>query len=435
MMNSDKESLDKPKSKRRRIVSSRDLSAEDNPIGRRKYTRRPTTPGKLFETWMKLYNQFKESNPQSAISKMTPDELQRQMFEYAQSHATKMSDESVFDIANFSASFRNKSNFEQIVQRWLAFRRSKVGVEGIGIAPSTHVQDVRTMNFYILPHFGSLRIEDITVEMLSKFFISLVRDKKLAPQSVRNIANVLSMCFHDSMLRHWVELPFNPMHHDIVRESIPSNTVRRNKVWNYLDRESFFKLIECEAVPKDCRVWYSIAGLAGLDMGEIAGLQWGDIHLQSKPPYLEVNRACPSCKLNDWVQLGPPKRPSRYRQVPLHPICVKAIEDWKDELSSVTDEELGSEYPLLPSPMGKHWRPEMSKKIRKHLELVCGKGYDHIDLKSLRRSFATWLHETEVDDSVIVRLMGHTDRSVTMKHYTSPMLSRAYQAVCKIGKS
>lgn len=431
MMNSDEESLDKPKSKRRRIVSSRDLSAEDEPIGRRKYTRRPYSPAKLYEAWVKLYTAFQQNNPESSLSSMGPDE----MFEYAKSYTLQVRDESIFDSKKFPASIRNKIKFENLAERWLMFRKSKVGSEGIGIAPGTYVQDVQLMNSHILPIFGACQIENITVDMLADFFISLVQKKKLAAQTIRNISNVLSMCFHDSMTRRWVELPFNPMHHDIVRESIPSNQVHRNKiVWKYLDRESFFKLIECEAVPQEFRVWYTIAGLTGLDLGEIAGLQWGDIHTQTQPPYLEVNRACPSYKLNDWDQLGPPKRPSRYRQVPLHPICVKAIEDWKDELIKSIGKTLNSSYPLLPSPTGRHWRPELSKKIRNHLVVACGKVYDHIDLKSLRRSFATWLHEAEVSDSVITRLMGHADKSVAMKHYTFPMLNRSYQDICKILK-
>jgi integrase len=55
-----------------------------------------------------------------------------------------------------------------------------------------------------------------------------------------------------------------------------------------------------------------------------------------------------------------------------------------------------------------------------------------ITAKSLRRSFATWLGAAGVEESVIGRLMGHTAKTVTSRHYTAADLERLYRAVCSI---
>jgi site-specific recombinase XerD len=55
-----------------------------------------------------------------------------------------------------------------------------------------------------------------------------------------------------------------------------------------------------------------------------------------------------------------------------------------------------------------------------------------ITFKSLRRSFATWLYENDVDYSLIKDLMGHSKNDVTDFHYIDCKLDKKYRAVCTL---
>ncbi|HYQ29330.1 MAG TPA: tyrosine-type recombinase/integrase [Polyangiaceae bacterium] len=92
--------------------------------------------------------------------------------------------------------------------------------------------------------------------------------------------------------------------------------------------------------------------------------------------------------------------------------------------------------PVFPDQLGKpQYKHGAAPTLRADLKRI-GLSTEHaghaITMKSARRSFATWLHEAGVEETIIGRLMGHAAITVTGKHYTAADLERLHTAVCSI---
>lgn len=91
--------------------------------------------------------------------------------------------------------------------------------------------------------------------------------------------------------------------------------------------------------------------------------------------------------------------------------------------------------PVFPNAKSEHFRPRAAENLRADLRAagcpnnVAGHA---IDTKALRRTFATWLVEAEVDEGLRRRLMGHGAANVTDAHYTAKTMQRLAAAVAKI---
>jgi integrase len=157
----------------------------------------------------------------------------------------------------------------------------------------------------------------------------------------------------------------------------------------------------------------TVAAYTGLSLGELQGLQWGDL----TDDVLTVNRTI-------WHGLeGPPKTTARQDAIPLLPIVRDALaEHRKQNPTSKWVFEGPYVRPFDMATLG-------SKQIKKQLAKagVTWKGWH-----ALRRGFATRLHEAGVQDRTIQSLLRHSSLSVTMKHYVKALPEASIAAMHKL---
>jgi len=94
--------------------------------------------------------------------------------------------------------------------------------------------------------------------------------KKLSAASVHNLRGTLSAIYEFGRFQEVVDN--NPCRR-IPKGKLPSK--RKQKRPCYSDVEAF-RLMSDDAVPHPWRVFYALAGLAGMRSGEVAGLRWSD---------------------------------------------------------------------------------------------------------------------------------------------------------------
>jgi integrase len=162
--------------------------------------------------------------------------------------------------------------------------------------PSEQEAKRSILDNHLLPALGRLRLDHLTVQDFERLKARMLA-KNLSRKRVNNVLNVLS-----KLLRYALEL-------EIVGK-IP--IVKTLKVppqkFDFFTDVELERLIDGAKVEPEWRTAIVLAADAGLRMGEILALEWGDIDL--KAGLLTVMRS-------DWRgQIGSPKG-GRARKVPL----------------------------------------------------------------------------------------------------------------------
>lgn len=137
------------------------------------------------------------------------------------------------------------------------------------------------------------------------------------------------------------------------------------------------------------------------------------------------------------LKAGKTKTPDALRKNPLHHLAVRMLRAWK----AGGWVRLVGRHPkptdlVFPSLEGKLQRPRDADRFRTDLAIAeCATKYGTEDITykdGTRHSFATWLGAAGVPDELIGRLLGHSARSVTRRHYVGDDLAVLQEAVEKI---
>lgn len=155
--------------------------------------------------------------------------------------------------------------------------------------------------------------------------------------------------------------------------------------------------------------------LSGLRRGEIAGLRWADVDLETKTLRIANNRVSAGGKTVE----NDPKSATSRRTLPLPDRLVFVLRSakarqarerlalgmegglWDYVVCNVTGE------PYSPAVLSRYWR-----------DAVKAAGVRHIKLHAARHTCATLMHLDGVPVAVIAAWIGHKDASLTMRLYT-----------------
>lgn len=154
--------------------------------------------------------------------------------------------------------------------------------------------------------------------------------------------------------------------------------------------------------------------LSGMRRGEIAGLRWADVDMDSRTLTIRNNRVSAGGRSVE----GDPKSFTSRRTLPiperLHAALIAARERQRIERdlagsayrsgTYVVSNEVGDAY--SPAVLSRYWR-----------DMLVRVGMRHIRLHDARHTCATLMHLQGVPVSVIAAWIGHADASLTMRLY------------------
>ncbi len=234
----------------------------------------------------------------------------------------------------------------------------------------------------------------------------------LAPASLAKLKCVLSVLYNHAIRYEW--LTFNP----ISRVRTSQKRLRDKDV---LMPEEFQQLVKQLSV-RD-RAMVLLIGSTGLRRSEMIALTWSDLNIRA----MEVN-ILRSCVRN---RIGKTKTESSCRPVPLHPLALNALLEWRAKSPYSTDLDF-----LFPSVRFQGSRPLspdsiLEKSVRPALARigVIGK---HIGWHSFRHSLATNLRSLGVDIKVAQELMRHSSCRTTLDIYTRAVDQQKREASLKV---
>lgn len=261
---------------------------------------------------------------------------------------------------------------------------------------------------YIEPRWGHLHLNAVRTIQVEEWLHSLA----LAPSSKAKLKSLLSVLYNHAIRYEW--LTFNP----ISRVRVSQKRLREKDV---LTPEEFQSLAKQLSV-RD-RAMVLLAGSTGLRRSEMIALTWSDLNAGT----MEVNVLC-SCVRN---RFGKTKTETSRNPVPLHPIVLNALLDWRTKSPYAAEVDF-----LFPSTRHKGNKPIgpdslLKKNIRPALARagIVGK---QIGWHSFRHSLATNLRTLGVDIKVAQELLRHASCRTTLDIYTHVVSQQKRDANAKV---
>lgn len=271
---------------------------------------------------------------------------------------------------------------------------------------STRTSYIALLRKWIEPNWGATRVDDIRALAVERWLNQL----ELAPKTKTNIRNMMHLLFECA--RRWEVVEKNPI--ELVRQSS-----RRRFTPRRLTAEEFRILLKHLTEP--CRTMAIFAACLGLRIGEIIGLQWGDIDLLGKT--LSIRRTV-------WqYHVGPAKTEYSEAALPLAPELVSLLGSWLSQAQyrAATDWVFASDKGGLRD--ADKLRANVLQPAAEKAEI--GK----IGWHTLRHSFATALDSLGARMKVSQELMRHAHIATTMDIYTGAMEKDKRKAAGRVAKS
>jgi len=347
--------------------------------------------------------------------------------------------------------------------RWLELRKNDNGTK-----TNTYRGLLTNINNWILDGKKHYRIADLDLE--TDFTVPVVRSWistiDRGPTSILGVIGTLRAFFNDLIAEGWLnEEMSNPLDKPAVKRIEQALRQENRRIKRANGGVQSLSLEECELllsgraskrIKDRRRVVYLLALSTGMRDHEICGLVWSDINFDLRT--IEVNRqldkigCLPILSYHDLIrQIGKeeiqrlpnavcslPKRDS-IRVLPMTELLFQALRWWKEagwriEVGRQPKEEdpvfARSKVSLAKGKAGDFCFSESAELLRKDLEAV-GVRSSHT-FHGLRRTFASLLDSTAVEESRISQLLGHNAGSVARKHYLSFNLELLKDAVTRL---
>lgn len=260
------------------------------------------------------------------------------------------------------------------------------------LSPTTYESYRRNMDKYIIPNLGNIKLEKLLPLQLQSFYNKL--HETLSNTTVIYIHRIIHSALTKAM--KW----------DLVARNVADNVETPKKIrytHNVLDSNQTKLLINAI---KNTYIYLPvmIAIATGMRRGEILGLVWSNIDLDSST--LTVVQALYPTK--NGLQLLPPKTATSIRKISLPPTLVTILKKYKAKSKNEFVCTLEDGTLISPSSLN-----------HKFKQLLADNDLPSIRLHDLRHSHASLLLSQGVQAKVISERLGHSNIGITMDLYSS----------------
>jgi integrase len=282
-----------------------------------------------------------------------------------------------------------------------------------GLERSTIAQYQQHLDLHIRPHIGSVKLSRLTAPQVHDFRKTL-RKAKTSPamvdKVVTSLGSIVAYALDNGMVAK-----------NVVRDARPRR--RRGQEKRQRKKAEIPTKAEIrELIAKASGRWRPLiitAIFTGLRASELRGLTWGDVDLDRK--VLTVRQ-----RADAWNEIGTPKSEAGQREVPLAPMVVNTLREWKLECPK------GKLGLVFPNGAGK---PESHANIVNRgfspLQAACGIAEDtrekdgegklilrpRYGLHALRHAAASLFIDQGMNPKRVQTIMGHANIQITFDTY------------------
>jgi len=290
---------------------------------------------------------------------------------------------------------------EAFLLYWLSIRKGRKDIK----ASTVNTQSYHLKAMY--PHVGHIKLAKLTGDHLQRMCNALLESHKVS--TVHTMMLILSAAFHDAI--KWKRLSYNPC------KDVALPTAEKHDGPVLTGEQALVLLNVVKGHQLAC--WLSLALATGMRKGELIGLKWSDIDLETR--VLKVARTATYLPGDDGhyqFHESTPKTQAGKRVITLPQFAITALKEQKirqleqrllsgpawNESGLVFCNAKGGYYAL--APLERHF-----KKVLKDA------GLPELRIHDLRHSSATLLLKMGVPLKVVQEILGHSNYSVTANTY------------------
>ena len=270
---------------------------------------------------------------------------------------------------------------EQYARVWLE-RRNMLDL-------SDSKNDESRLRLHVLPRIGTMRIDAVRPRHLKDVFVNIRIEGKLAPHTIRCVYSVVRALFRDAMVDDLIAAsPCILTKHDLGDDVYKDPEAQAQCRYT---RDELLTLIFDTRLPTGRRVFYAIAGLTGMRLGEVCALRLRDIDFSVAP--LGKLMILRSHKRNTTKSKQP-------RLIPIHPALAVILKSWlRGGWVETMGREPGPDDLVVPRPAtarlpagAMHTKSTINKHVLRDLELV-GIRKPSMPIHALRSTFISLAQE------------------------------------------
>ena len=299
-------------------------------------------------------------------------------------------------------------NYRELSELWLKNHKLEV-------KPQTYSQTVSELKTHLLPVFGNIRVEKITLPMVQVFVNKIANNPNLGSVSLKIILSI-----NKRILKYAVNLQLitvNPADNIIVPKN--KKNISQKKELKYFEANQLKQFKDyLDKLPNTFRNYYhktlyDTLLATGLRIGEAVALEWSDIDLDNG--YIDVNKTLVWSRM----ETNSPKSMAGYRKIPIDRNTVLMLRLYKARQHQCFIEHgYGGKMAEHVFSNGLHAYPSregLQKTLTKHLKLA---GLPYLTLHAFRHTHASLLLNAGISYKELQQRLGHSTLAMTMDTYS-----------------
>ena len=225
--------------------------------------------------------------------------------------------------------------FRYLCTRWLPTRQDR-------LRPTTAFRYEKMIDRYVLPQLGRVPLRSLTIAHLQDLYAQLRRSGRcdggpLAPKTVLNVHQILRTALGDAeragLVPRNVARLMDPPCHGVAPEQ---------RCWNEHQLRTFLHVAMTHRLGP--AIW--VAAMTGMRRGEVLGLRWADIDLDTATLSIRRSVSCTGYQ----VHTTPTKTRTSRRAIDLDSRTVAVLREWQHrqlgELGTVASDAMASDQGL-----------------------------------------------------------------------------------------
>jgi integrase len=315
--------------------------------------------------------------------------------------------------------------------------------------PRTYQGYEGVVRLYLIPELGNKRLAKLAARD-ARLFITRIRAQCLCCKHGVDAAREEPQCCarpggeccesHLSvrMIQSIHAVLRNALESAVREEVIPRNVARLVQVTapKYTVNRGL-SIVQARRVLKAAKgerlyALYVLALCLGLRRGELLGLRWEDIDLDSGT--LEVVQTLQ--RVGDALRFVRPKTEDSARTIPLPPLCIEALrEHRRQQFTEQADTwpEWQENGLVFPTRIGTPMEPDNLRRSRGRIRTTAG--LTSTRFHDMRHTCVSLLLHLGVAPDMVREIVGHSDIEVTMTIYAHTSLDEKRRALGKLGEA